>query len=45
MHVVGKMKPAVAKQSRQELASARADAGAPLTFFKTRPASSSEFGH
>jgi putative protease len=27
MHVVGKMKPAVAKQSRQELASARAGAG------------------
>jgi putative protease len=44
MHVVGKMKPAVAKQSRQELASARANAGAPLTFFKTRP-TSSEFGH
>jgi len=46
MHVMGKMKPAVAKQSRQELASARTDAGAPLTFFKTRPsASSSDFGH
>jgi putative protease len=46
MHVVGKMKPSVAKQSRQELASARAGASAPLTFFKTRPvASSSEFGH
>ena len=46
MHVVGKMKPAVAKKSRQELASARADAGAPLTFFKTRPGSAaSEFGH
>ncbi|MDI1245509.1 MAG: U32 family peptidase [Rhodoferax sp.] len=46
MHVMGKMKPAVAKQSRQELASARADAGKPLTFFKTRPtASGSEFGH
>jgi putative protease len=44
MHVVGKMKPAVAKQSRQELASTRAGVGAPLTFFKTRPASS-EFGH
>jgi len=46
MHVVGKMKPAVAKQSRQELASARAGAGKPLTFFKTRPAAvGSEFGH
>ena len=46
MHVVGKMKPAVAKKSRQELASARADAGAPLTFFKTRPGTAaSEFGH
>ncbi|MDD3935051.1 U32 family peptidase [Rhodoferax sp.] len=46
MHVVGKMKPAVAQQSRQELAAARAGAGVPLTFFKTRPAaSSSEFGH
>lgn len=46
MHVVGKMKPAVAKQSRQELASARAGAGVPLTFFKTRPiATGTEFGH
>jgi putative protease len=45
MHVVGKMKPAVAKQSRQDLASARAGAGAPLTFFKTRPiATGTEFG-
>jgi len=44
MHVVGKMKPAVARQSRQELASARA--GTPMTFFKTRPAATgSEFGH
>ncbi|MFZ3159259.1 MAG: U32 family peptidase [Rhodoferax sp.] len=45
MHVVGKMKPAVAKQSRQELAGARADAGKPLIYFKTRPAAASEFGH
>ncbi|HEX5698503.1 MAG TPA: U32 family peptidase [Rhodoferax sp.] len=46
MHVMGKMKPAVAKQSRQDLASARAGTSVPLTFFKTRPsASSSEFGH
>jgi 23S rRNA 5-hydroxycytidine C2501 synthase len=44
MHVMGKMKPAVAKQSRHDLAQARA--GTPMTFFKTRPAaSSSEFGH
>ncbi|MDP3866596.1 MAG: U32 family peptidase [Rhodoferax sp.] len=46
MHVVGKMKPAVAKQSRQELASARAGTTTPLTFFKTRPAAGGrEFGH
>jgi 23S rRNA 5-hydroxycytidine C2501 synthase len=46
MHVVGKMKPAVAKQSRQELASARAGAGVALTFFKTRlAAAGGEFGH
>jgi hypothetical protein len=44
MHVVGKIKPAVAKQSRQDLAQARA--GAPMTFFKTRPADTKqEFGH
>ncbi|MEY4139357.1 MAG: hypothetical protein RLZZ371_1539 [Pseudomonadota bacterium] len=44
MHVVGKMKPAVARQSREELALARA--GTPMTFFKTRPpATGSEFGH
>jgi hypothetical protein len=46
MHVVGKMKPAVAKQSRQELAGARSGATSPLTFFKTRPAATgNEFGH
>jgi putative protease len=44
MHVVGKMKPAIAKQSRQELAQARA--GTPMTFFKTRPSAvGEEFGH
>jgi putative protease len=45
MHVVGKIKPGVAALTRQELRSARD--GAPLKFFKTRPAvvSSSEFGH
>jgi putative protease len=44
MHVVGKMKPAVARQSREELALART--GTPMTFFKTRPAATgSEFGH
>jgi len=36
MHVVGKIKPGVAKQSRQELAEVRN--GAPLVFHKTRPA-------
>jgi putative protease len=44
MHVVGKMKPAVAKQSRQELSAARQSA--PITFYKTRPVSSElEPGH
>jgi putative protease len=44
MHVVGKMKPAIAKQSRQELAQART--GTPMTFFKTRPSAvGEEFGH
>jgi putative protease len=44
MHVVGKIKPAVAKQSRQDLAQART--GVPMTFFKTRPAGTKqEFGH
>jgi hypothetical protein len=38
------MKPAIAKQSRQELAQARA--GTPMTFFKTRPSAvGEEFGH
>ncbi len=41
MHVVGKIKPGVAKQSRQELAEVRN--GAPLVFHKTRPAT--PFGH
>jgi len=47
MHVVGKMKPAVAKQSRSELADARAALaqGVSMTFYKTRPASSTGFGH
>ena len=41
MHVVGKIKPGVAKQSRQELAAAHN--GAPLVFHKTRPPL--PFGH
>ena len=41
MHVMGKMKTAVAKQSRQELASA--SQGTPITFHKVRP--QQEFGH
>ncbi|MDD2882341.1 MAG: U32 family peptidase [Rhodoferax sp.] len=41
MHVMGKMKPAIAKQSRVELAAVRQ--GAPVTFHKTRP--QQEFGH
>ncbi|MDD2924485.1 U32 family peptidase [Rhodoferax sp.] len=41
MHVMGKMKPAVAKQSRQELLAAAN--GVPITFHKTRPRQ--EFGH
>jgi putative protease len=41
MHVVGKMKPAVAKQSRQELLAAAS--GVPITFHKTRPRQA--FGH
>ncbi|OQW89149.1 MAG: protease [Rhodoferax ferrireducens] len=35
MHVMGKIKPGVAKQSRQELAAAQD--GLPITFHKTRP--------
>ena len=42
MHVMGKMKTAVAKQSREELAQAALEQ--PLHFFKQRP-SGSEFGH
>ncbi len=48
MHVMGKMKPAVAKQSRSELATARAQlaAGVSMTFYKTRPVDTRiEFGH
>jgi len=41
MHVMGKMKTAVAKQSRQALAAAATEA--PLTFHKVRPAQA--FGH
>jgi len=41
MHVMGKMKAAVARQSRQELAQARN--AVPMTFYKTRP--HPEFGH
>ncbi len=41
MHVVGKIKPGVAKQSRQELAAA--SKGVPITFHKTRPQPA--FGH
>jgi putative protease len=41
MHVVGKMKTSVAKQSRAELQDARS--GIPLTFHKTRPKQA--FGH
>jgi len=41
MHVMGKMKPAVAKQSRQELLAAAS--GVPITFHKTRPKQA--FGH
>ncbi|RFO98645.1 collagenase-like protease [Rhodoferax lacus] len=41
MHVVGKMKTAVARQSREELALSAQ--GQPLTFHKRRPGS--EFGH
>jgi 23S rRNA 5-hydroxycytidine C2501 synthase len=41
MHVMGKMKPAVAKQSRQELMAA--SNGVPIAFHKTRPRQ--EFGH
>jgi len=39
MHVVGKMKPAVARQSLAELESARSGlpAEAPVVFYKTRP--------
>ncbi len=35
MHVMGKMKPSVANQSRKELAAAQN--GVPITFHKTRP--------
>lgn len=48
MHVMGKMKPAVAKQSRAELATARAQLaeGVSMTFYKTRPVDTRiEFGH
>lgn len=41
MHVMGKIKPAVARQSRQELASALSES--PLTFHPRRPAL--PFGH
>jgi putative protease len=41
MHVMGKMKPAVAKQSRADLAAA--PSGVPITFHKSRP--SQAFGH
>jgi putative protease len=41
MHVMGKMKPAVAKQSRTDLAAAQS--GVPITFYKTRPTQA--FGH
>ena len=41
MHVVGKMKTSIAKQSRQELAAA--SNGVPITFHKQRP--TQEFGH
>ncbi|MBB1076725.1 U32 family peptidase [Rhodoferax sp. 4810] len=41
MHVVGKIKPGVAKQSRQELAAV--SKGVPITFHKTRPQPA--FGH
>jgi len=41
MHVMGKMKTAVAKQSRQELAAA--SQGVPITFHKQRPQQA--FGH
>ena len=41
MHVMGKMKPAVVKQSRTELAAAQS--GVPITFHKTRPTQA--FGH
>ena len=42
MHVVGKMKTSVAKQSRHELLEA-AQGGVPMIFHKTRPRQ--EFGH
>jgi putative protease len=35
MHVMGKMKTSVAKQSRKELAAA--SSGVPITFYKVRP--------
>jgi putative protease len=38
---MGKMKPAVAKQSRADLAAAQS--GQPITFHKTRPTQA--FGH
>jgi putative protease len=41
MHVMGKIKPGVAKQSRKELLDA--SQGVPLTFHKLRP--KQEFGH
>lgn len=38
MHVVGKIKPAIASQSRQELAAFQG--AVPVTFHKTRPRAS-----
>jgi putative protease len=43
MHVVGNMKTAVARQSREELAQLATEQ--PLKFYKQRPPSASEFGH
>lgn len=47
MHVVGKMKPGVARQSRAELASARAalGQGVSMTFYKTRPVGTTGLDH
>jgi putative protease len=43
MHVMGKIKPGVAQQSRQELLNTRR--GVPLKFYKTRPPVTETFGH